>query len=67
MLTVLLHTLSDNSVHQGAGWEIWVYLIMILALVVLLVAMVRDRRRIVGLMKNCLTPFETRPSFPGTT
>ena len=65
VLAVLLHTLWDDSVHRGAGWEIWVYLIMILALVVLLVAMVRDRRRIVGLIKNCLTPFENPAVITG--
>ena len=65
VLAVLLHTLWDDSVHRGAGWETCVYLIMILALTVLLVAMVRDRRRIVGLIKHCLTPFENPAVITG--
>jgi RsiW-degrading membrane proteinase PrsW (M82 family) len=61
VLAVLLHTLWDDSVRAGAGRTAVVYMILLAAFVVLLAAMVRDRRRIVGLMNECLARF-THPS-----
>jgi hypothetical protein len=57
VLAVLLHTLWDDSVRAGAGRTAVVYVILLAAFVVLMVAMVRDRRRIVGLMMECLSRF----------
>jgi RsiW-degrading membrane proteinase PrsW (M82 family) len=61
VLAVLLHTLWDDSVRAGPGRTAVVYVILLMAFVVLLVAMVRDRRRIVGLMNECLSRF-THPA-----
>ena len=58
VMAVLLHTLWDDSVRAGAARTAVVYLILLGAFVVLLVAMVRDRQRIVGLMMECLTRFQ---------
>lgn len=57
VLAVLLHTLWDDSVRAGAGRTAVVYVILLAAFALLMVAMVRDRRRIVGLMMECLTRF----------
>jgi len=54
---VMLHTLWDASVHAGGGQIAVVYVIMLCFLGALLAAMVRDRRRIVGLIRDCLVPF----------
>lgn len=61
VLAVLLHTLWDDSVRAGPGRTAVVYVILLGAFAVLLVAMVRDRRRIVGLMNECLSRF-TNPA-----
>jgi len=58
VLAVLLHTLWDDSLRAGAARIAVVYVILLGAFVVLLVAMVRDRRRIVGLMRECLKRFQ---------
>jgi protease PrsW len=55
---VLLHTLWDDSLHAGAGRTAVVYVILLLAFGGLLVAMVRDRGRIVGLIRELLAPFK---------
>ena len=44
--------------RAGAARTAVVYVIMLGAFVVLLVAMIRDRRRIVGLMRECLKRFQ---------
>ena len=54
---VLLHTLWDDSLHAGAGRTAVVYLILLLAFCGLLAAMVRDRGRMVGLIRELLAPF----------
>ena len=56
-LAVALHTLWDDSLHRGAGVTAVVYLVLLCFLAALLVAMVRDRRRIVGLIRDRLAPF----------
>ena len=55
---VLLHTLWDDSLHAGAGRTAVVYVILLLAFGGLLVAMVRDRGRMVGLIRELLAPFK---------
>jgi len=57
VLAVLLHTLWDDSLHAGAGQTAVVYVIMLCVLAGLLVAMVRDRRRIVALIEDNLAPY----------
>jgi len=58
ILAVGLHTLWDDSVRVGPGRTAIVYVILLAALGVLLVAMVWDRRRIVGLIVECCMRFE---------
>jgi len=58
VLAVLMHTLWDDSLRAGAARTAMVYVILLGAFVVLLVAMIRDRRRIVGLMRECLKRFQ---------
>ena len=55
---VLLHTLWDDSLHAGAGRTAVVYVILLLAFGGLLAAMVRDRGRMVGLIRELLAPFK---------
>jgi protease PrsW len=55
---VLLHTLWDDSLHAGAGRTAVVYVILLLAFGGLLAAMVRDRSRMVGLIRELLAPFK---------
>ena len=55
---VLLHTLWDDSLYAGAGRTAVVYVILLLAFGGLLVAMVRDRGRMVGLIRELLAPFK---------
>ncbi len=55
---VLLHTLWDDSLYAGAGRTAVVYVILLLAFGGLLVAMVRDRSRMVGLIRELLAPFK---------
>ena len=55
---VLLHTLWDDSLHAGAGRTAIVYVILLLAFGGLLAAMVRDRGRMVGLIRELLAPFK---------
>ena len=55
---VLLHTLWDDSLHAGAGRTAVVYVILLLAFAGLLAAMVRDRGRMVGLIRELLAPFK---------
>ena len=55
---VLLHTLWDDSLHAGAGRTAVVYVILLLAFCGLLAAMVRDRGRMVGLIRELLAPFK---------
>ena len=57
VLAVLLHTLWDDSVRAGAARTAVAYVLLLAAFGVLMAAMIRDRRRIVGLMKECLTRF----------
>ena len=55
---VALHTLWDDSLHAGAGRTAVVYVILLLAFGGLLAAMVRDRSRMVGLIRELLAPFK---------
>jgi protease PrsW len=55
---VVLHTLWDDSLRSGAGRTAVVYVILLLAFGGLLAAMVRDRKRMVGLIRELLAPFK---------
>jgi len=57
VLAVLLHTLWDDSLRAGAARTAVVYVFLLAAFGLLMAAMIRDRRRIVGLMRECLTRF----------
>ena len=56
---VLLHTLWDDSVRAGAARTAVVYVILLIVLGVVLASTVTDRRRIVALITNSLSPYET--------
>jgi len=58
IVAVALHTLWDDSVAGGPGKIAAVYAVMLAALAVLLVAVVADRRRIVGLVNRYLPAYE---------
>lgn len=56
-VAVALHTMWDDSVNAGPAQLALVYLILIGVLAVLLLAVVADRRRIIGLISGYLPEF----------
>jgi RsiW-degrading membrane proteinase PrsW (M82 family) len=57
VVAVALHTMWDDSVNAGPAQLALVYLILVGVLAVLLIAVVTDRRRIVGLISGYLPEF----------
>jgi protease PrsW len=58
VMAVALHTLWDDSLHRGAGWETLVYLTLLVFLGLLILIMRLDRRRIVALVGTVLTQYQ---------
>src|SRR6201992_3809985 len=58
LMAVALHTLWDDSLHRGAGWETLVYLILLVFLGLLIAIMRLDRRRIVALIGTGLAQYQ---------
>jgi protease PrsW len=55
---VALHTIWDDTVNAGAGKTAVVYILLLGVLVMLLAAVVADRRRIIGLITRYLPAYE---------